>query len=318
MSVRLHRAIFFVGQHLFSASTLRAWLALGHEVAAVLQFESRPDRGGDRPSHFTPRWSLGATIAHHHIERRRLMSRADLAKPWPDADLAISVGFPLRIPMQFLAALPRGGVNLHPSLLPAFRGPRPITALCLEGAAERCGGVSLHLLSQDFDSGPLLAQEAVPFRGDFDAWTIELALAHGRLMRPLDAWLAGRLEPVPQDESCASYHRPPHPRLSPEQPVGEIARLCRTLGARKRVLLTLGEHPIAIRGYLGHGPRTAEPPRIGRFSVSFDARDGRVRLARWLPGTGRWRSVRWQLRLALAERARRAGALDGSQRDGAS
>jgi methionyl-tRNA formyltransferase len=203
--------------------------------------------------------------------------------------------------MQVLCALPYGGVNLHPALLPAFRGPRPITALCLAGEASRHGGVSLHRLEAEFDAGPLIAQEAVPFRGDFDGWMLELARAHARLMQPLARHLAGGLEAVAQDESRASFQRPGRPRLSPQQTADELARICRTLGARRRLHLELPERRVAIRGVLGSSPRTGEPPRLRRFTVSFDAADARVRLARWLPGTRRWRAFRWTLRLALAK-----------------
>jgi methionyl-tRNA formyltransferase len=293
------RAIFFAAPSIFCARALRAWLELGHEVTALVHPRRAEARGGAL-AWLAPQWSVGATLAHYRIPTHSVSGRDDLAQALPAADLAISVGFPFRIPMQQVRALPRGGVNLHPALLPAFRGPRPITALCLEGAASRHGGVSLHQLEAEFDAGPLIAQETVPFRGDFDGWMLELARAHARLMQPLARYLEGRLEPVAQDESRASFQRPGRPRLSPQQTAEELARVCRTLGARRRLHLELGERRIAIRGYLGASPRSGAPARVRPFTVSFDAADARVRLARWLPGTRRWRDLRWLVRLARA------------------
>jgi methionyl-tRNA formyltransferase len=244
---------------------------------------------------------VAAALARRRIPALAVARRDDLAQAFPSgADVAISVGFPFRIPMAPVQRLPRGGVNLHPALLPAFRGPRPITALCREGGAERFGGVSLHVLEAAFDSGPLIAQEAVPFRGDYPGWMLELARAHGRLMTPLARALAGELAPVAQDESRASFHRPAPVRLTPQHTAAEIARVCDTLGARRRLQVELPGRRVAVRRHLGHAPRSGAPPRVGRLTLEFDAADARVRLARWLPGTRRWRRARWLVRLALA------------------
>jgi methionyl-tRNA formyltransferase len=293
------RAIFFAAPGSFSARALHAWLALGHEVALWVQ----PRRHGRRRralEWLAPRWSVRAALGRHAIPVRQIAGKRDLELELPPADLAISVGFPFRIPMQQVRALPRGGVNLHPALLPAYRGPRPLTALCLDGAAERHGGVSLHLLEEEFDAGALLAQERVPLRGDYGAWQLELARAHGRLMQPLARFLAGELAPVAQDESRASYVRPPRPALTPQQTSAELARICATLGTRRKLRVEAEGRRIAVRGFLGSEPRSGRPLELSRWSVSFDAADARVRLARWLPGTRRLRDARWLLRLALA------------------
>jgi methionyl-tRNA formyltransferase len=247
-----------------------------------------------------PRWSVGAILDRHSIPSRAISGPGDLKRDLPSGDLAISVGFPYRIPMDWVRTLPRGGVNLHPALLPAFRGPRPIASLCLADAAKQSGGVSLHLLEADFDTGPLLAQEAVPFEGGFEAWMLELARAHGRLMDPLAGWLAGRLEPVAQEESRASYVRTGIPRLTPALKAEVLARICATLGSQRKLKLDLDGRRVAIRAYRGRSPRTGAPPRIRPLTVSFDAADARCSFSRWLPGTRRWRDARWLLRVALA------------------
>jgi methionyl-tRNA formyltransferase len=293
------RAIFFVSPGLFSARALHAWLTLGHDVALLVQPRGRWKRSG--ALHWlAPRWSFRAALERGRIPTLEVSRGDDLERALRPADVAISVGFPFRIPMRSADALPHGGVNLHPALLPAFRGPRPLTALCLEGGAERHGGVTLHCLTADFDSGPLIAQEPVPLRGDHAAWMLELARAHGRLMRPLQRYLAGEIAPVPQDEHGASFHRPSAPRLSPEQPAAELARICRTLGASRRLHVELAGRRVAVSGYLGSTDRSGALPRVGRLTLDFDAVDERVRLARWLPGTRRWRRGRALVRLALA------------------
>jgi methionyl-tRNA formyltransferase len=294
------RAIFFAAPGLFSARALHAWLARGHEVA-LLVLPARGRAHGSALRWIAPRWSLRAAVDRHAIPTRRVSGGRDLAQePLPGADLAISVGFPFRIPMAQVRALPRGGVNLHPALLPACRGPRPLTALCLDGEAERHGGVSLHLLEQEFDAGPLLDQERVPWRRPHEAWLLELARAHGRLIGSLERYLAGELVPVAQDESRARTRRPPRVALTPALSAAELERICATLGSRRRLRLEAEGRRIAVRGYLGSAAKSGAPLRTSRLSVEFDARDARVRLARWLPGTRSFRDARWLLRLALA------------------
>jgi len=293
------RAVFFAAPSIFSATVLRSWLGLGNEVT---EFVYAGRRRSNEPAleWIAPRWSVGAILGRHSIPSRSVSGPGDLKRDLPFSDLVISVGFPYRIPTAWVRALPRGGVNLHPALLPAFRGPRPITSMCLAGAATQFGGVSLHLLEEEFDAGPLLAQEAVPFQGGFEAWMLELARAHGRLMDPLARWLAGGLEPVPQDETAARYARTGLPRLTPKLRAEELARICATLGTQRKLKLELDGRRIGIRGYRGGSPRTGAPPRIRPLTVSFDAADARCTVSRWLPGTRCWRDSRWLLRLALA------------------
>jgi hypothetical protein len=119
-------------------------------------------------------------------------------------------------------------------------------------------------------------------------------------MRPLVEFLDGRLPPAEQDERGASFQRPPRPVLSPAQSAAEIERLCATLGSARRLRVELDGRRFGVRGFLGRGARTGAAPRVGRWSLDFDAADARVHLTRWLPGTRRARELRWLWRLAVS------------------
>jgi hypothetical protein len=129
---------------------------------------------------------------------------------------------------------------------------------------------------------------------------LELARAHARLMAPLVRYLEGELMPTPQDESRASYFAARKPRLSEQQSADELAHLCATFGSQRKLNIQLAGRKVAVRGYRSRAPRSGRPPRIGPVTASFDAADARVVLARWLPGTRRFRRARWLLRLAFA------------------
>ena len=99
-------------------------------------------------------------IVSNHPERWAAM----LAPLRPD--LIISGGFPWRIPSEVLA-LPRlGAINMHPALLPRYRGPAAIEWALRNGDAEL--GFTVHRLSPDFDTGPILAQTRIPIADDDD------------------------------------------------------------------------------------------------------------------------------------------------------
>jgi methionyl-tRNA formyltransferase len=74
-------------------------------------------------------------------------------------DLIIVACFPLRLPPALLSLPPFGAINVHPSLLPAHRGPDPL--FWTFHAGERRTGITLHHLDTGFDTGPIIAQRAV-------------------------------------------------------------------------------------------------------------------------------------------------------------
>ena len=99
---------------------------------------------------------------------------ASLLDPF-EPDLLLCYGFPWRIPVDALAVPRLGGVNVHPSLLPRYRGPTPI-AWAIRNADPEVG-LSLHRMDADFDTGPLLAQGRVPLDDDDSIATLQPKLA---------------------------------------------------------------------------------------------------------------------------------------------
>jgi methionyl-tRNA formyltransferase len=90
-----------------------------------------------------------------------------------EPDLVISAAFPRLIPPEILAIPKFGALNLHPSALPAGRGPNPFR-LVYEGATTI--GATLHRTEQDFDTGAILSQREAPLPEDLTAATLNAAL----------------------------------------------------------------------------------------------------------------------------------------------
>lgn len=105
----------------------------------------------------------------------------------------------------------RGCLNIHPSLLPKFRGPSPYVSAIL--ADERQTGVTLMLMEEKMDAGPILAQARIEIAAE--DWPpkglvlSQMLFTEGvnLLAEVLPAYLDGRLKPEPQDESGATYTR---------------------------------------------------------------------------------------------------------------
>ena len=124
-------------------------------------------------------------------------------------DCAVVVAFGQILPRDFLDAFALGTLNVHASLLPKYRGAAPIHRAILAG--DDVTGISIMLLDEGMDTGPVLSQLEVPI-GIEDTF----AAVHDRLARTgsellfetLGAWAAGRIGPRAQDETRATYAPP--------------------------------------------------------------------------------------------------------------
>lgn len=126
-------------------------------------------------------------------------------------DVFVVAAYNKLIPTTVLEIPKRGCLNIHPSLLPKFRGPSPALSAIL--ADERITGVSVMLMSEKMDEGPIVAQATIaleeevwpPKGSDFE----DVLAAEGAnlLADTLPFWLEGSVEPVVQDESQATYSK---------------------------------------------------------------------------------------------------------------
>src|SRR6185503_3137322 len=119
---------------------------------------------------------------------------------------AIAVAcFSRRLPASLLR-LPRlGCLNVHPSLLPAHRGPDPLFWIFHDG--DEAGGVTIHLMDEGFDTGPIVLQENVALSDDMTVAELDRTCARlgGELLaEALFGLAAGTIQPEPQDASRAS------------------------------------------------------------------------------------------------------------------
>lgn len=122
------------------------------------------------------------------------------------ADLGILVAYGEILPKSLLDHFPLGIVNIHPSLLPKYRGPSPIQTAILNRDQET--GVSIIKLDEGMDSGPIIAQEKITLDGTETSNDLHQKLFNlgaALLIKILPDYISGKIKPIPQDESLASY-----------------------------------------------------------------------------------------------------------------
>lgn len=230
------RIVFFGLGGIFSRAPLTSLLRAGADIRAVVtpaqpglgqlsapESDAAPFTRLDPPPHASTRRTLTmAGAAAPPLSLRDLAAQAHapllsvsrLAHPGTvdalaafEADaLAVSC-FSKRLPPSVLA-LPRlGCLNAHPSLLPDNRGPDPLFWTFHAGATGT--GVTIHLMDEGLDSGPILTQARLPLRvGETEAkLEARLATLAGQQMAEALAGLAsGALTPRPQNEAHATAH----------------------------------------------------------------------------------------------------------------
>lgn len=155
---------------------------------------------------------------------------AHLRKLSPDFLVVVSFGHLLS--REFLGVPAVAPLNIHPSLLPRHRGASPMPWTILEGDEET--GVTIIRMNERMDAGDIAAQQRIPVgTDDLPALEARLREVGARLIvDTLDRWENNAVQPVPQDESKATYTKKfskEDARLDFSQPAEVLARRVRAL-----------------------------------------------------------------------------------------
>jgi len=149
------------------------------------------------------------------------------------ATLGVLADYGRIVPQTLIARFERGILNVHPSLLPRWRGASPIAATIAAGDEQ--AGVSIIAMDAGIDSGPIVAAAGWAMLGDEDAPSLRaIAAERGAtlLRRTLGPWTRGEIEARPQSEELATMTRPltrEAGRLDPTCPAASLERLVRAL-----------------------------------------------------------------------------------------
>jgi methionyl-tRNA formyltransferase len=191
----------------FALPALVEIIGAGHLVAAV--YTRAPKPGGRRGLELTPSPTHAAALRFgiEVLTPRTLRSEgaaSTLSGYKPDAVVVAAYG--LILPKAVLNVPPKGFLNLHPSLLPRWRGAAPVERAIMAGDTET--GVMVMRVEEGLDAGPVALTERIPIGPQASAGEISHRLAHlgaGLMVRALGALEHGELVFTPQAEEGITY-----------------------------------------------------------------------------------------------------------------
>ncbi len=227
--------IIFWGTSGFAIPTLQALITRGYDIASVVTNPDKP-AGRNRALTLPPVKKIAMQHGLTVLQPSSLKIENRKFKLY-DADLFIVAAYGKLIPREILDMPRFGALNIHPALLPRWRGPSPIQFTILNGDAQT--GVTIIKMDERMDHGPLLAQREVGisklqitnYKPTYEELHDRLAgLGAELLIETLPKWINGEITPAPQDESKATYSKlltKADGRIDWSKPAEEIERMVR-------------------------------------------------------------------------------------------
>jgi methionyl-tRNA formyltransferase len=198
--------IIFFGTSNIALPVLEA-LKNKHEILAIV---TTPDakEGRDQELQESPVSALAADLKLTTFKPESLKNNQEFFDQLKqlNADIFVVVSFGKILPSEIINLPKYKAVNVHPSALPKYRGPSPIRTALLNG--DEFTGVTLMLMDEKLDSGPMLAQEIVKIDDSDNNFTLEAKLAKtaANMINPVLAdYISGKITPLPQDEAKVSF-----------------------------------------------------------------------------------------------------------------
>jgi methionyl-tRNA formyltransferase len=279
----------YLGTSAFAAAVLERLAASPHRPTLVVTRPDRP-RGRGRSLQPPPVADAARTLGLELIQPEQLHAAEVLdriAAAQPEALCVCAYGVLIREPLLSGYEI----LNVHPSLLPRWRGAAPIERAIMAGDAET--GVSIMRLTEGLDSGPVSLPESVPIGADDDYGTLSARLERlggDLLVRSLDE----RPPYVDQDEALVTYAAkigPEDRSLDPTRTPEELERVVRALRPHIGARLPLPDG--SVLGVIRAAPDGPAPASDGRrvrtdgARLFLDCRGGSLELLEIRPPGGR-------------------------------
>jgi methionyl-tRNA formyltransferase len=194
-------------------------------------------------------------------------------------DIIVVAAYGLILPASVLAIPRFGCINVHASILPAYRGASPIAAAILDGLAET--GVSIMLMDEGMDTGPVLAQECLTIADDDTTESLSRRLSElgaALLLSVLPRWIEGNVAPVPQGElpgepSNVRLIRKENGLIDWTQPAARIERMTRAYAPWPGAFTLWQGEPFRIhRAHTRHG--SASPGQVVKLADGIGVGSG--------------------------------------------
>ena len=198
--------IVFMGTGNFSVPALKALHESRNNVLAVITQPDRP-KGRGRRLVPPPVKEVAGTLGYPVLQPPRIKEHRFIDKIIAlDPDLFVVVAYGRILPGSFLSIPRLGAINIHPSLLPKYRGPAPIQWAIINGEEET--GITTMWMDEGMDTGDILLSTKVPIKPDDTSGSLQRRLAEvgaRLLIETLTKLESEDLLGKPQDKSSATY-----------------------------------------------------------------------------------------------------------------
>lgn len=276
--------IAFMGTPDFAAASLKALVEAGHEVCGVF---TQPDKPKNRGHKLTPppvkAYALSKGLPVFQPATVRDAAALDAMRGLAP-ELVVVAAYGKILPETLLQIPAYGSINVHSSLLPAYRGAAPINWAILNG--ETRTGVTIMHMAKELDAGDIILQKAVDIAPDEDAQALTARLAElgaEALLQAVAAFEAGGAPRFAQDPERATYA----PMLSKELSPVDWTRPAHEINCQIRGLIPW---PCAMTDAIGEtvklfasvetGEKTAFPPGTvtdtGKNGIGIACGDGLI------------------------------------------
>jgi len=234
--------IIFFGTSEFTVPALKALMGGGYGIVAVV---TNPDEPVGRKKVLTP--PPVKVVAEKYgikiLQPKRLLNNPEFAEELKNLkpDVGIVAAYGKIIPAEIINLLRHGILNIHPSLLPKYRGPTPIQTTILNGEKET--GVTIIKIDEEADHGPTIASEKLKMQNEkfIDLQEKLAELGTNLLIKILPDYLADKITPQPQDHSQATFTKKfarDDARINWDKAAEEINRQIRALNPEPGVWTT--------------------------------------------------------------------------------
>ncbi len=200
--------IVFFGTPAIGAGVLKKLVESEHEVIALV---TQPDRASGRGKgvSFSPAKEVAVSAGIKVLQPEKVSDEAFLDELEAlGADLHVVAAYAQKLPNRLLEMAPKGCINVHPSLLPKYRGAAPLMAAILYG--DEKSGVTIMRMAEKMDVGNILLQEEIMLDPKETTATLEAkatALGGDLLLKAIEKIEDGTIEETVQDDSKSSYVR---------------------------------------------------------------------------------------------------------------
>jgi methionyl-tRNA formyltransferase len=269
-------SVAFFGTDEFAASTLEALAnAKGFKIAVVI---TQPDRPMGRKQELEkPPVKLVAEKFGFEVIQPETLKNFQFKIS--NLQLSIVYRYGLIIPKDVLNFPECGTINIHPSMLPRYRGPSPIQTAIMNGDTET--GITIMLVDEKMDHGPILAQKKIFIQSDDTYQTLSARMTpelNELLIETIPCYVSGKIKPCPQNDTEASFcHMLSREsgKIDWKKPAQEIINQYRALTLWPGIWTTWQEKRLKIRT-LG----------LNKIEGSFNPGEVKVLNQRILVGTG--------------------------------